>query len=75
MVHIKKQRHGLNKQSDTDLLPMSYLPILNLLPPSLIPSVIPPFLIFFSFLLCHLSAWYSFYLHTQNCYTRSTDRL
>jgi len=34
MVHIKKQLHGLNKQSDTDLLPKSYLPILDLLPPS-----------------------------------------
>jgi len=33
MVHIKKQQHGLNKQSDTDLLPMSYIPILDLLPP------------------------------------------
>jgi len=32
MVHIKKQQHGLNKQSD--LLPMSYLPILYFLPPS-----------------------------------------
>jgi len=28
MVHIKKQQHGLNK------LPMSYIPILDLLPPS-----------------------------------------
>jgi len=28
MVHIKKQQNGLNKQSDTDLLPTSYLPIL-----------------------------------------------
>jgi len=30
----KKQLNGLNKQSDTDLLPTSYLPILDLLPPS-----------------------------------------
>jgi len=34
MVHIKKQVHGINRQSDTDLLPMSYLPVLDLLPPS-----------------------------------------
>jgi len=34
MVHIKKQQHGINKQGDTELLPMSYLPILELLPPS-----------------------------------------
>jgi len=34
MVHIKKQQHGLNKQSDTEFLPMSYIPILDLLPPS-----------------------------------------
>jgi len=34
MVHIKKQLQGLNKQSDTDLLPNSYLPILEHLPPS-----------------------------------------
>jgi len=34
MVHIKKQQNGLNKQSDTDLLPTSYIPILDLLPPS-----------------------------------------
>jgi len=34
MVHIKKQQHGLNKQSDTELLPTSYIPILDLLPPS-----------------------------------------
>jgi len=34
MVHIKKQLNGLNKQSDTDLLPISYTSILDLLPPS-----------------------------------------
>jgi len=34
MVHIKKQQHSLNKQSDTDLLLMAYIPILDLLPPS-----------------------------------------
>jgi len=34
MVHIKKQQHRLNKQSDTDLLPISYFPILDLLSPS-----------------------------------------
>jgi len=34
MVHIKKQQNGLNKQSDTELLPTSYIPILDLLPPS-----------------------------------------
>lgn len=33
MIHIKKQQSGLNKQSDTDRLPDSYLPILNLFPP------------------------------------------
>jgi len=32
MVHIKKLQNRLNKQSDTDLLPMSYIPILDLLP-------------------------------------------
>jgi len=32
IVHIKKQRHGLNKHSDIHLLPKSYLPIIDLLP-------------------------------------------
>jgi len=32
MVHIKKQSYGLNKQSDTDLLPQVYLPIIDSLP-------------------------------------------
>jgi len=41
MVHIKKQAHGINKQSDTDLLPISYLPVLDLIPPSWF--FIPPF--------------------------------
>jgi len=33
MIYIKKQCKGLNKQSDTDLLPDAYLPILDILPP------------------------------------------
>jgi len=32
MVHIKRQCNGLNKQSDTDLLPEVYLPIIKSLP-------------------------------------------
>jgi len=32
MVHIKRQCKGLNKQSDTDLLPDVYLPIIKSLP-------------------------------------------
>jgi len=32
MVHIKRQGKGLNKQSDTDLLPEVYLPIIKGLP-------------------------------------------
>lgn len=32
MLNIKRQTHGLNKQSDTEFLPESYTPILNLLP-------------------------------------------
>jgi len=31
MIHIKKQPHGLNKQSDTELLSDVYLPIIQLL--------------------------------------------
>jgi len=31
MIHIKKQSHGLNKQSDTELLSDAYLPIIKLL--------------------------------------------
>ena len=31
-LHIKRQKSGLNKQSDTDFLSESYIPILNLLP-------------------------------------------
>jgi len=34
MVHIKKQKNALNKQSDTDLLSDMYLPIINSLSPS-----------------------------------------
>jgi len=34
MAYIKKQHHGLNKQSDTDLLPNLYLLILDFLSPS-----------------------------------------
>jgi len=29
MIHIKKQCLGVNKQSDTDLLPKNYLPVIN----------------------------------------------
>jgi len=32
MVHIKRQKSALNKQSDTDLLPDAYLPIIDSLP-------------------------------------------
>jgi len=31
MVYIKRQRNSLNKQSDTDLLPDVYLPIIDVL--------------------------------------------
>jgi len=31
MVYIKRQGNGLNKQSDTDLLPNVYLPIIKIL--------------------------------------------
>jgi len=34
MVHIKRQSNCLNKQSDTDLLPDAYLPIIDILSPS-----------------------------------------
>ena len=34
MLHIKKQKCGLNKQSDTEFLSETYLPILNLLSPT-----------------------------------------
>jgi len=34
MVFIKKQKNGLNKQSDTEFLPDAYLPIIDLLSPS-----------------------------------------
>jgi len=34
MIHIKKQKNALNKQSDTDLLSDTYLPIINILSPS-----------------------------------------
>jgi len=34
MVHIKKQKNALNKQSDTDLLSDAYLPIINIPSPS-----------------------------------------
>jgi len=33
MIYIKRQKRGLNKQSDTDLLSDTYLPIINILPP------------------------------------------
>jgi len=32
-VFIKRQKNGLNKQSDTELLPDAYLPIIDLLSP------------------------------------------
>lgn len=32
MLHIKRQKFGLNRQSDTENLPDVYLPVLNLLP-------------------------------------------
>jgi len=32
MVHIKSQYHGINKQSDTELLPDIYLHIIHSLP-------------------------------------------
>jgi len=34
MIHIKEQPYGLNKQSDTDLLSDTYLPIIELLSPT-----------------------------------------
>jgi len=34
MVYIKRQGNSLNKQSDTDLLPEMYLPIIKILPSS-----------------------------------------
>ena len=34
MVYIKKQKQGLNKQNDTELLPESYLQIIQALSPS-----------------------------------------
>jgi len=34
MVHIKRQSNVLNKQSDMDLLPDAYLPIIDILSPS-----------------------------------------
>lgn len=33
MLYIKRQKEGINKQNDTEALPESYLPILNLFPP------------------------------------------
>jgi len=33
MIHVKKQRVGINRQSDTDLLPDNYLPIINTFAP------------------------------------------
>jgi len=33
MIYIKRQQRGLIKQSDTDLLSDTYLPIINILPP------------------------------------------
>jgi len=29
MIHIKNQTRGLNKQSDTDLLPEAYFPLIE----------------------------------------------
>jgi len=34
MIHIKRQKQGINKQSDTDLLPDNYLPVIRSLSPS-----------------------------------------
>jgi len=34
MIHIKRQHHGINKQSDTELLPEMYLPLIHNLPPT-----------------------------------------
>jgi len=33
MIHIKRQHHGINKQSDTELLPEIYFPLIRNLPP------------------------------------------
>jgi len=33
MIYIKRQHRGINKQSDTELLSDTYLPIINILPP------------------------------------------
>jgi len=63
MIYIKKQQHDLNKQSDTDLLADSYLPIINLPSPKVIPSAflifyvtIPPPLSFYQLVYGHLSS-------------------
>ena len=32
MIFIKRQIHGINKQSNTDLLPDQYIPLIDLLP-------------------------------------------
>jgi len=80
MVHIKKQQYGLNKQSDTDLLSISYLPYPKSPSPFLTLSFTfspPPFFIFFSLLLCYLSAiWYSFYVqHSELLHAFYISRL
>jgi len=31
MIHIKKQKCDINKQSDTDLLPEIYFPVIDML--------------------------------------------
>lgn len=41
MIFIKRQKSGINKQSDTNLLPASYTPIINLLPPIWFLSISP----------------------------------
>jgi len=33
MIHIKRQIYGINKQSDTDLLPEIYFPVIDMLSP------------------------------------------
>jgi len=40
MIYIKKQKNALNKQSDTDLLSDTYLPIINIISPS--EKISPP---------------------------------
>ena len=44
MIHIKKQKSSLNKQSDIDKLPELYLPLLNII--SHLQSLSYPFFVF-----------------------------